>query len=113
MHLPPSYKVQVKLSWKLGNSVTKLDLRLVSSAIVKSSALVCVGYAHVKLWVVVVARQSNLTLRYSWTFDLGSGCVLGCELLVCIAIILQPVVYSCIKPGLSLLAVPIADYVEV
>ena len=84
-----------------GNSVTKLDLRLVSSAIVESSALVCVGYAHLKLWVAVVARQSNLTLRYSWTFDLGSGCVLGCELLVCIAIILQPVVYFCIESGMS------------
>ena len=55
----------------LGNSVTKLDLRLVSSAIVESSALVYVGYAHVKLWVVVVARQSNLTLHNSWTFGLG------------------------------------------
>ena len=59
----------------LGNSVTKLDLRLVSRAIVKSLAFVCVGYAHVNLWVVVVTRQSNLTLRYSWTSDLGSGCV--------------------------------------
>ena len=39
--------------------------------------------------------------------------MLDCGQPVGIAIILQPVVYSCIKSGLSFLPMLIADYVEV